>query len=129
MMNYLNELGLPTEPNWQLHKDLQNIEKYLDSWQKKRDALGYVIDGVVASKIAAHAADIARGIKGARERDDEMARARSNLDWDSMYNLSLNPEKARHIRKEQCSDDLDTCTMCGDYCSAKINKEVRGEFK
>jgi phosphomethylpyrimidine synthase len=84
-----------------------------------------VIDGVVASKIAAHAADIARGIPGARDRDDEMSRARSNLDWEGMYRHAMNPEKARVMRKETGRDDAETCTMCGDFCSAKINKECR----
>jgi phosphomethylpyrimidine synthase len=87
-----------------------------------------VIDGVIASKIAAHAADIARGIPGARDRDDAMSRARSNLDWEGMYNISLNPEKARAIRKETGKDGEDVCTMCGDFCSAKINKECRGHY-
>jgi phosphomethylpyrimidine synthase len=87
-----------------------------------------VIDGVIASKIAAHAADIARGIPGARDRDDAMSRARSNLDWESMYNISFNPEKSRAIRKETGKDGEDVCTMCGDFCSAKINKECRGHY-
>lgn len=87
-----------------------------------------VVDGVIASKIAAHAADIARGIPGARDRDDEMSRARSNLDWESMYRLSMNPEKARLMRKESGRDDSDVCTMCGDFCSAKINKECRKQY-
>ncbi len=87
-----------------------------------------VIDGVIASKIAAHAADIARGIPGARDRDDAMSRARSNLDWESMYNTSMNPEKARAIRKDTGKDGEDVCTMCGDFCSAKINKECRGQY-
>jgi phosphomethylpyrimidine synthase len=87
-----------------------------------------VIDGVVASKIAAHAGDIARGIPGARDRDDAMSRARSNLDWEEMYNLSFNPEKAREIRKSTGKEDAEVCTMCGDFCSAKINKECRGHY-
>jgi phosphomethylpyrimidine synthase len=87
-----------------------------------------VIDGVIASKIAAHAADIARGIPGARDRDDAMSRARSNLDWEGMYNIALNPEKARAIRKETGKDGAEVCTMCGDFCSAKINKECRGQY-
>ncbi len=87
-----------------------------------------VIDGVIASKIAAHAADIARGIPGARDRDDAMSRARSNLDWESMYRISMNPEKARAVRKETGKDDADVCTMCGDFCSAKINKECRAQY-
>jgi phosphomethylpyrimidine synthase len=88
-----------------------------------------VIDGVIASKIAAHAADIARGIPGARERDDAMSRARSNLDWEGMYNLSLNPEKAREMRKRSGRDELEVCTMCGEFCSAKINRECRTQYK
>ncbi len=87
-----------------------------------------VIDGVVASKIAAHAADIARGIPGARDRDDAMSRARSNLDWEGMYRISMNPEKARAVRKETGKDDADVCTMCGDFCSAKINRECRTRY-
>lgn len=87
-----------------------------------------VIDGVVASKIAAHAADVARGIPGARDRDDAMSRARSNLDWESMYRISMNPEKARAIRKETGRDEAEVCTMCGDFCSAKINKECRAQY-
>jgi phosphomethylpyrimidine synthase len=87
-----------------------------------------VIDGVIASKIAAHAADIARGIPGARDRDDAMSRARSNLDWESMYRIALNPEKARAVRKETGRDEAEVCTMCGDFCSAKINKECRTQY-
>lgn len=89
----------------------------------------HVIDGVVASKIAAHAADIARGIKGARDIDDEMSRARSNLDWETMYSLSMNPEKAREMRGSRGKTDEEVCTMCGDLCSAKVNKQARSEFK
>jgi phosphomethylpyrimidine synthase len=88
-----------------------------------------VIDGVVASKIAAHAADIARGLPGARERDDAMSRARSNLDWEGMYRISLNPEKARAIRKNSGKDEEEVCTMCGDFCSARINKECREQYR
>ncbi|MBN2161164.1 MAG: phosphomethylpyrimidine synthase ThiC [Spirochaetes bacterium] len=88
-----------------------------------------VIDGVVASKIAAHAADIARGIPGARDRDDAMSRARSNLDWDEMYRFAMNPERAREVRKESGKDEADVCTMCGDFCSAKINKECRTRYR
>jgi len=88
-----------------------------------------VIDGVVASKIAAHAADVARGIPGAQDRDDQMSIARSNLDWESMYSLSMNPDKARMLRKDTKKDDSEVCTMCGDFCSAKINKECRKDYK
>ncbi|MCK5283602.1 MAG: phosphomethylpyrimidine synthase ThiC [Nanoarchaeota archaeon] len=88
----------------------------------------HVIEGVIASKIAAHAADIARGIKGARNRDDEMSKARSNLDWKTMYKLALNPEKAKSMRQDHLKDDSGVCTMCGDFCSAKINKECRKDY-
>lgn len=87
-----------------------------------------VIDGVIASKIAAHAADIARGIPGARDRDDAMSRCRGDLDWEGMYRMALNPEKARAMRKEAGKDDAEVCTMCGEFCSAKINRECRGRY-
>ncbi len=88
-----------------------------------------VIDGVVASKIAAHAADIARGIPGARDRDDAMSRARGNLDWEGMYRLSMNPELARSVRERTGKEDEEVCTMCGDFCSAKINRECREHYR
>lgn len=83
-----------------------------------------VIDGVVVSKIAAHAADIARGIKGARDIDDQMSVARANLDWEKMYNLSLNPQKAKSMR----GGGLTTCSMCGEFCSAKTNNECKNYY-
>ena len=89
----------------------------------------HVVDGVIASKIAAHAADVARGLAGARDRDDAMSRARSNLDWDSMYGLAFNPERARELRRGTKHDDAEVCTMCGDFCSAKINRECREKYR
>ncbi|MBN1412440.1 MAG: phosphomethylpyrimidine synthase ThiC [Spirochaetales bacterium] len=90
--------------------------------------LEHVIDGVIASRIAAHAADIARGIKGARDRDDAMSRARSNLDWKGMKELALNPEKVETFMETDLKDSSEVCTMCGDYCSAKVNKEERAKY-
>lgn len=87
-----------------------------------------VVDGVIASKIAAHAADVARGKKGAREIDDEMSRARADLDWKRMYALSLNPERAKAMREGDCKQNADVCSMCGSFCAVKINKEVRGKY-
>lgn len=78
-----------------------------------------VKEGVIATKIAAHAADIAKGVKGARDRDDNMARARKNLDWETQYALSLNPERARARRAETNPDDDSVCTMCAALCSIK----------
>ena len=91
-------------------------------------AIEDVVDGVVASKIAAHAADIAHGIKNARLVDDEMSRARSNLDWEKMHALSLNPDKAREIREKTVGKNAEVCSMCGNLCSAKVNKECKGKY-
>ncbi|MBU0629055.1 MAG: phosphomethylpyrimidine synthase ThiC [Nanoarchaeota archaeon] len=84
-----------------------------------------VKEGVIASKIAAHAADIARGLKGARDWDDKMSEARANLDWKKMIELSINPEKAKQVRERCQPDDPLVCSMCGKFCSVKINKEMR----
>jgi phosphomethylpyrimidine synthase len=88
----------------------------------------HVIDGVIASKIAAHAADIARGIPGARNLDDEMSRARSSLDWEKMYACAFNPEKARALRSLTKEEGKDVCSMCGELCSAKLNQELRKAY-
>ncbi|MBW2980761.1 phosphomethylpyrimidine synthase ThiC [Candidatus Woesearchaeota archaeon] len=84
-----------------------------------------VREGVIASRIAAHAADIAKGIKGAQWWDDELSEARSKLDWDTVLKLSINPEKARKIREESGPVDDDVCSMCGKFCSVKISKEMK----
>lgn len=83
-----------------------------------------VREGVIASKIAAHAADLAIGKKKALERNREMARARKNLDWDKQINLAINPEKARKFRKEHNTVERDVCAMCGQYCALKIADEA-----
>ena len=75
-----------------------------------------VREGVIASRIAAHAADIAKGIPGARDWDDEMARARRQLDWERQAELALDPERLRRLREERGATTLDSCTMCGEYC-------------
>ena len=79
-----------------------------------------VREGVIASRIAAHAADIAKGIKGAIEEDNRMAMSRKRLDWESQINLALDPEKARRIRNSKKPEDSDVCTMCGEFCAIKI---------
>lgn len=86
--------------------------------------------GIIASKIAAHAADIAKGVSGARERDDRMADARKNLDWDSQWLEALDPEAAKIIRKSRKpeEDHADTCSMCGKFCAVRsMNKALAGE--
>jgi phosphomethylpyrimidine synthase len=79
-----------------------------------------VHEGVIASKIAAHAADLVKGIPGARERDDEMAERRNNLDWKGQIELSMDPEKAARFRKEGLSDKGPACSMCGSYCAIQV---------
>jgi phosphomethylpyrimidine synthase len=78
-----------------------------------------VREGVIASKIAGHAADIDRGLKGALEQDCRMARARKSLNWKEQIQLSVDPEKARKLRESSHSKESDVCTMCGDLCAIK----------
>jgi len=77
--------------------------------------------GVIGARIAAHAGDIAKGIKGAREWDDEMSRHRKNRNWDEQIRLSIDPATAKKIRGEsKPKSEEDVCTMCGEYCAIKI---------
>jgi phosphomethylpyrimidine synthase len=78
-----------------------------------------VREGVIASRIAAHAADIAKGVKGAQDWDNEMARRRKALDWKGQIELSINPERARKLRESSMPKESDVCTMCGEFCSMK----------
>lgn len=78
-----------------------------------------VVEGVVASRIAAHAADLARGISHAVERERLMARARRELAWETQYGLSFNPSYARRIRESSGAAHADTCTMCGEFCAIR----------
>ena len=77
--------------------------------------------GVLAARIAGHAGDIARGIKGAWEWDRDMSLARKNRNWPEQIRLALSPELARRIRSQTCSEDHETCTMCGDLCAYKAD--------
>lgn len=83
-----------------------------------------VREGVIAAKIAAHAADIAKGVPGAMERDIAMAKCRNNLDWKGQIELSLDPEKARRFREEGGTYTGDACSMCGNYCAIKVYKKA-----
>lgn len=88
-----------------------------------------VKEGIMASKIAAHAADIAKGIKGARDWDDEMSTARKKLDWEEMFRLSIDPGKARDYRASAKPEKEDTCSMCGNFCAVKnMNRILDGEI-
>ncbi len=83
-----------------------------------------VKEGVIASKIAAHAADIAKGVKGAIEMDIEMAKRRKALDWNGQIALSLNPDKVRQWRAEVPPTESHVCSMCGDFCAIKTVEEA-----
>ncbi len=87
-----------------------------------------VREGIVAAKIAAHSGDIAKNVKGSREWDNEMSTARQNLNWDKMFDLSIDPEKARRYRKESMPEHEHSCTMCGKMCSMRtMNKIMQGK--
>lgn len=78
-----------------------------------------VKEGLIASRIAGHAADIAKGVKGAIEWDHAMSKARGTLDWKTMFDLAIDPKKAREYRASSMPLDGDVCTMCGDLCPVR----------
>lgn len=87
-----------------------------------------VREGIIASVIAAHSADIAKGVPGARDRDDRMSRARQNLDWEQMFTLAVDPEKACLYRSQSEPSEKDSCTMCGKLCAVRnVNRVLSGE--
>ena len=89
-----------------------------------------VKQGIIASKIAAHAADIAKGIPHARDIDDKMADARRKLDWDEQFKYALDSETAKKIRdsRKPENDHSDTCSMCGKFCAVRsMNKALANE--
>jgi len=83
-----------------------------------------VRDGVIASRIAAHAADIAKGVKGAMAKDIAMAKCRKKLDWEGQFALALDPDKARQFRADSPVSDHGACTMCGEFCAYKVMDEA-----
>ena len=88
-----------------------------------------VKEGIIASRIAAHAADIAKGVKGAADWDRKMSTARKNLDWEEMFRLCLDPKKAGRYRAEAKPEKEDTCSMCGNFCAVKnMNRILDGEI-
>jgi phosphomethylpyrimidine synthase len=86
-----------------------------------------VREGVIVTKIAAHAADIARGHPLAIERDRKMSEARKDLDWESQLKYAIDPEKAKRMRQANPPSEDDVCTMCGKYCAIKQVKEYFGK--
>jgi phosphomethylpyrimidine synthase len=87
-----------------------------------------VRDGVIASKIAAHARDIAKGIPGAIEKDNAMARCRKNLDWEGQAALSFNPDMVREWRSQLPPSMKEVCSMCGEFCAIKtVERALHGK--
>ena len=85
-------------------------------------------EGIIATRIAAHAADIAKGIPGARRWDDEMARARAALNWEKMLGLAMDPEKPKRYRESSIPEHEDSCTMCGKMCAVRnMNRALEGK--
>ncbi|MEE8580162.1 MAG: phosphomethylpyrimidine synthase ThiC [Myxococcota bacterium] len=84
-----------------------------------------VKQGCIAYKIAAHAADVALGIPGSRDRDDDLTEARAALNWEKHFELAFDPETARALHDEDLDVDTDFCAMCGhDWCAVRISKEI-----
>jgi phosphomethylpyrimidine synthase len=93
-----------------------------------------VREGLMAYKIAAHAADLAKGHPGARRRDDELSKARYEFRWRDQFNLSLDPERAMEYHDEtlpnEAAKEAEFCSMCGPkFCSMKISEEVKKYVK
>ncbi len=82
-----------------------------------------VREGIIAARIAAHAADLARGNKQAWEQDRQMASARKALNWEKQIGLCLDPEKARRMRAESTPGEAEVCTMCGEFCAIKLVRD------
>ncbi len=86
-----------------------------------------VKEGVIAARIAAHAADIAKGVPGAIDWDNSMAKARKARDWEKQIELSIDPVEARRVRDERSSGDKEVCSMCSGLCAMKVVEEFLGK--
>jgi phosphomethylpyrimidine synthase len=92
--------------------------------------LSDVKEGIIAARIAAHIGDIVKGVKGAREWDIEMSKARKALNWDKQIDLAVDPVTAAEIRDmRSVREKTDTCTMCGEFCAMKVVSESRKRKK
>ena len=88
-----------------------------------------VKQGIIASRIAAHAADIAKKVPHARDLDDAMADARRTFDWEKQWECAIDPETAKHIREDRAPEQEDSCSMCGKFCAVRsMNKALNGEY-
>lgn len=88
-----------------------------------------VREGVVAARIAAHAADLAKGLKGAEEWDLQLSRARKELDWEKQIALAIDPKRAGLLRKERSGESSSACAMCGKYCAMEVVSRYLGSTK
>lgn len=87
-----------------------------------------MIEGIIATKIAAHAGDLAKGIPGAQGWDNEMSKARQELDWEAMFKLAIDPKKAKKYRESSMPEHADSCTMCGKMCAVRnMNRVIEGK--
>jgi phosphomethylpyrimidine synthase len=84
--------------------------------------LADVREGVIAARIAAHIADIAKNVRGARERDRKMSQCRKNFDWQGQVDLSIDPEKTVELLEKSKSAQDEGCTMCGEFCAIRLGK-------
>lgn len=89
--------------------------------------LNDVRDGVIAARIAAHIADIAKNLPGARAKDRKMSQCRKNFDWQGQVDLSIDPEKALSLLEKSKSAKDEGCTMCGELCAIKLGKKQQGK--
>ncbi|MBP5491910.1 MAG: phosphomethylpyrimidine synthase ThiC [Clostridiales bacterium] len=88
-----------------------------------------VKQGIIASRIAAHAADIAKKIPHARDIDDRMADARRKFDWEEQWNCAIDPQTAKKIRDDRSPEIEESCSMCGKFCAVRsMNKALAGEY-
>jgi len=83
--------------------------------------------GVISARIAAHAADMARGIPGEVEWDNAMAEARASFDWEKQFRLCIDPQTARKMRGEALPEDGEVCSMCGHLCALKTSRRTLGK--
>jgi phosphomethylpyrimidine synthase len=88
-----------------------------------------VREGVITARIAAHSADLVKGVKGASDWDKEMSAARKALDWEKMYSLAIDPETARELRASSEAYDSGVCTMCGPLCAIDMDNAMRKRIK
>ena len=114
------------------NSDLNKLINFITSFSKKQ--YNYIIqpdiddvkEGIIASKIAAHAADIAKGIPHARDIDDQMSKARGELNWPKMLELAIDKEKAIAYRKSSLlNEDDHYCSMCGDLCPMRRTRALQ----